>query len=45
MNLNEHKQDLINAFNCDECNTKNQLIALLEIKKYEIVKELLGDEK
>jgi hypothetical protein len=43
MNLNEHKQDIINAFQSGECNTKNQLIVLLELKKYEIVKELLGE--
>ena len=38
--LKEHKRSLIEAINSAQCLSKNQLIALLELKKYELVKEL-----
>ena len=43
MDLNKHKKELIEAMESDECNTKNKLIALLELKKQEICYELLGN--
>ena len=45
MDLNEHKKDLIEAIESDECTSKNNFIALLELKKQEICYELLGKYK
>ena len=44
MNLEEHKKNLIFIMNSAECNTFNKFIALLEIKKQEIINQLLKGE-
>jgi len=41
--LQEHKNQLIEAMNSNDCVTLNQFIALLEMKKYEIVTQLFKE--
>jgi hypothetical protein len=43
MELSGHIAELVEVMYSDECVTKNQLIALLEIKKNQIIKELLEE--
>jgi len=45
MDLLEHKNSLIDTIQSEECYSKNILIALLELKKQEIVNELLKDSE
>ena len=44
LTVDEHIKDLIYCMHYKECNTLNSFIALLEIKKQEVINQLLGKE-